>query len=223
MAPPIGVRICTVVFFQSGGMVYIWTVDTWRESVLQVTGSLLHVVLACRLAELSDCWSCDCIQVPRFHTDLLLHLGRVVGGICRTVAQDCFVDVMATGNSQPEADRKGIERNRVHMKIPWNALEAFVTLDSAGVFVLDTAYVPDVLGLRTRYHDAAPVKVLKSRVRESVRFLIPDAKGTDRGFHNVMLVDMVDVDSHVVPVVDLCLLRCQWPLAVVSRNRRTLS
>ena len=46
-------------------MVYIWPVYTWRESVgvLQVTGSLLHVVLACRLAELSDCSSPDYLQV----------------------------------------------------------------------------------------------------------------------------------------------------------------
>ena len=91
-----GACLCTVVFFQSGGKVYIWTVYTCWESVgvLQVTGSLLHVV-------------------PRFCADLLLHLGRVVGGICRTVPQDCFVDVMATGNGQPEADRKGIDF-RVH-------------------------------------------------------------------------------------------------------------
>ena len=66
MAPPITARLCTVVFFQSGGMVYIWTVCTWREAVgvLQVTGSLLDVVLACRLAELSDCSCCYCLQVP---------------------------------------------------------------------------------------------------------------------------------------------------------------
>ena len=65
------------------------------------------------------------------YADLLLHLGRVVGGICRTVQQDCFVDVMPTGNSQPEADRKGIDF-RVHMQIPWNAPEPFVTLGSPG-------------------------------------------------------------------------------------------
>ena len=97
-------------------MMYIWTVCTWRESVgvLQVTGSLLHVVLACHLAELRDYSSCDCIQVPGFYTDLLLRLRRVVGGVCRTVPQDCFVDAMATGNSQPGADRKGIDF-RVHV------------------------------------------------------------------------------------------------------------
>ena len=57
-----------------------------------------------------------------------------------------------------------------------------MTLDSPGVFVLDTAYVPDVLGLRTRYPDAAPVKVLNGRAHESVWVLIPDAKQADCGF-----------------------------------------
>ena len=77
---------------------------TLQESVgvLQVTGSLLHVVLVCRLAELRDCSSCRCLQVPRFCADSLLYLGSIIGDICRTVSQDCFVDVMATGNSQPE-------------------------------------------------------------------------------------------------------------------------
>ena len=70
--------------------------------------------------------------------------------------------MMATGTSQPEADIKGINF-RVHVQIPHNSPEAFVTLFSPGVFVLDTAYVPDVLGLRTRYPDATPVKVLKGR------------------------------------------------------------
>ena len=97
-------------------MVYTWTVYTWRESVgiLQVTGSLLHVVLAGRLAELSDCSSCDYLQVLQFCADSLLHFVCLVGGVCQTVLQDCFVEAMATGNSQPEADRKGLDF-RVHV------------------------------------------------------------------------------------------------------------
>ena len=71
------------------------------------------------------------------------------------------------------------------------------------------------LGLRTRYPDAAPVKVLRGRAQESVRVLIPDMKRSDRGFHYVTLVDMVYADVPVVHVTDLCLLRCQWPLSVV--------
>ena len=132
-----------------------------------VTGSLLHVVLACRLAVLSDCSSCDCLHVSRFCADSLLQFVCVVGGVHRTVLQDYFVDAMATGNSQPEVDRKGIDF-RVHVQIPWNAPESFVTLDSPGcLFVSDTACVPDVLGL-TRCPDAEPVKVLQGRAQKSV-------------------------------------------------------
>ena len=58
-----------------------------------------------------------------------------------------------------EADRKGIDF-QVNVQVSWNAPAAFVTLDSPGVFVFDTAYVPDVLALRTQYPDAAPMKVL---------------------------------------------------------------
>ena len=74
-----------------------------------MTGSLIRVVLACRLAGLSDCSSCDCLHVLRFCADSLLQFVCVVGSVHRTVLQDYFVDVMATGNSQPEADRKGID------------------------------------------------------------------------------------------------------------------
>ena len=67
VAHPIRERFCTVVFFWSGEILYIWAVYTWRESfgVLQMTGSLLHVVLACRLTDLCDCLTHLCLRVPR--------------------------------------------------------------------------------------------------------------------------------------------------------------
>ena len=122
MAPPIGARFCTVMFFWSGGMMYIWPVNTWRESVgvLQVTGSLLHEVLACRLDKLIDCLSPDHLQVPRVYADSLLHLWRVLDSNSRTVSQDRSLDMMATGPSPPGADRKGIDF-QVDVHIPWNA------------------------------------------------------------------------------------------------------
>ena len=55
---------------------------------------------------------------------------------------------MATGNSQPGANRKGIDF-KVRIQIPWNAPKTNVTLDSFGVFELDTFFLPDVLGLCT--------------------------------------------------------------------------
>ena len=92
----------------------------------------------------------------------------VVGDIHRPLLQDCFVDVMATGNSQPGLTARESTSVRVHVHIPWNTPESFVTLDSTGVFVLDTACVSNVLGLRTRYTYGEPVKVLLGRARESI-------------------------------------------------------
>ena len=92
---------------------------------------------------------------------------------------------------------------RVNVQIPWNAPEAVVILDSPGLFVLDTTYVPDVSGLRTQYPDAEPVKVIQVRAQECVCVLIPDAKVTDRGFHDVTLADMAR-------------MRRQWHTSVVS-------
>ena len=157
----------------------------------------------------------------RVYADLLIRLQCVLDSNCRTVSQDRFVDAMATGTSQPGADRKGIDF-QVDVHIPWNATEAFVTLNSPGVFVLDTARIPDVLGLRTQYPDAAPVKVMKGRAPESVRVLIPDEKGSDRGYHDVTLIDMVDADAPVVPVADFLFYgvsgRCRWCLACLGNR-----
>ena len=43
---------------------------------------------------------------------------------------------------------------------------------------------------------------------------------TDRRFHDVTLIDMANADGPVVPMGDLCLLRHQWPLSVVSGMTR---
>ena len=175
---------------------YIWPVFTLRESE-----SLLHKVLACRLAKLSGCLSPNYLQVPRFSAESLLRMRRVLVTDCQTVSQDRCLDTMVTGSSLPGADRTGIDF-QVNVQIPWNAPEAYVMLGSPGLFMLDTERIPDVLGLRTRCPEATPVKVMKGRAPESVRVLIPDDKEPDRGFHDVTIVDMLDAYAPVVPVAD---------------------
>ena len=64
------------------------------------------------------------------------------------------------------------------------------------------------------------MKVLLGRAKESVRVLIPDVKVADCGFHDVTLLDMINEDGPAVPVGDLCLLRCQWSVSVVSGMSR---
>ena len=46
--------------------------------------------------------------------------------------------------------------------------------------------------------------------------LIPDTIVADRGFHDVILLDMVEAVGSAVLMGDLTLLRLQWPLSVVS-------
>ena len=125
-----------------------------------MTGSLLHEVLACRLGELSGCSSPNYLQVPRVPADSLLRFWRVLDSDCHIVSQDRCLDTMATGNSLPGADRTGIDF-QVNVQIPWNAPEAYVTLGSPELFMLDTARIPDVLGLRTRYPEDLNILLLQ--------------------------------------------------------------
>ena len=137
----------------------------------------------------------------RCRNSALKQIVCVVGDINRTVSLDYIVDAMASENSQPWADRKGIDF-RVHVQILWNAPESVVTLDSPGVIVLDTTCDPDVLGVRTRYADAETVRVMHGRARESVRVLIPDTNVADRGFDDVTLLDMAEAIGPAVHVGD---------------------
>ena len=50
--------------------------------------------------------------------------------------------------------------------------------------------VPDVIGLTGRRPGAAGVRVLQGRDARSVRALILDPRGLERGFHDVTIVDM---------------------------------
>ena len=71
-----------------------------------MTRSLLHVVVAGRLTDLSNCLTCLCLRGPQSSAAASLCLNCIVYVLCLTVSQYCFVFVMATGNSQPGADRK---------------------------------------------------------------------------------------------------------------------
>ena len=96
--------------------------------------------------------------MPRFCADTLLYLGGIVDALCLTVLQYYFLPVMATGSSWVGTDKEDSDLAiEVDEQTPWNAREACVMLDSSGVFESDTTYIPDVLGLSSRYPDASPV------------------------------------------------------------------
>ena len=92
-----------------------------------------------------------------------------------------------------------------------------MTLDSPEVVVLDTSVVQDVLGLKVRYPDAEPTRVLPGRIQNSVCVLVPDARATPRGFHDVTLVDMTRETGLTVSMVNL---RRQWPTSLLMGMTR---
>ena len=99
---------------------------------------LLAVVLLCVLRESADCLLLGVFGALR----IVLRLGSAIG--------------MATGGVMPADARSGVTFD-VELEVPWNAPEAYIQLDSEGVY--DLATVPDVFGLRDRRPDAAVVKV----------------------------------------------------------------
>ena len=140
MVPLISVHWHTVVFFWSDGKLYMCPVYTWWNSLetTLVTGSLLFVAPVCRLAGKSVCEIA--LRVLHVSADSLL---RVVSSVSLTIVLEHCVAEMATGNGRPVVDRPGIYF-QVQVQVPWTAPEAYVTLDSAGAYDLNTTCVPDV-------------------------------------------------------------------------------
>ena len=118
--------------------------------------------------------STDCVLLAGFE----LFLRRV---------SDCR---MATNGAALAEERTGITFG-VELYVPWDAPEALVDISSKGVVPLRN--VPDVIGLVGRREGAAESRVPQGRDIRSVRVLVPDCRGVDQNFHDVMIVDMGDV------------------------------
>ena len=91
---------------------------------------------------------------------------------------------MVTGSSRLPAGRSGVDFT-VQLDVPWNAPEAFLNMNSAGLHELDIESMPDVLGLRARQPGSVVICVMTGR---------DSRKALDRGYHDVTLVDMNHVD-----------------------------
>ena len=193
MAPPMSMLRHTVVSSRSDGELYVSSVFFWWNSLETslVTGSLLFAAPIC-------CGIVLCLS--RVLADFLLW---AVDGVSRTALGDRLVLSMVTWNGRPEANRSGGD-----LHVPWSSRGAGVTLGSAGLYDLDTRYIPDVLGLRARRPVAAVVKVMSRKDNRCVRVLIPDKNvGHQVRFHDVLLHDMADADAPYVAVSDLSALR----------------
>ena len=101
----------------------------------------------------------------------------------------------------------------VELVIPWDAPEAVVDLHSD--ILIDLDIVPDVIGLSDRRSEAAVSRILQGRDVRSVRVLVPEARGLERNFHDVTIVDMGDSPEVSVSRDDLSMLHRQWPATVL--------
>ena len=158
-ALPMRVHKRTVAFFGKIRILYKCPVFAGRTSLdtTPVTGSLLFAAPGCRLTDFSA--GGIVLRVSRDSAGLLL------AGVCRVlriVLRIYYMTEKVMGSNSPADGRSGVDFN-----VPWNAPEAYVNLDSDGVYELKT--VPDVLGLHAcRRPGAAVVKVLLWRDSRSV-------------------------------------------------------
>ena len=125
--------------------------------------------------------------------------------VCQTMNGAAFV-----------ADRSGVTFD-VELCIPWDAPEAVVDINAAEVVTLGS--FPDKVGLFGRRMDAAVIRILQGRDSRRVRFLVPDARGLDRNFHDVTIVDMNDEREPMVTLADMTRLRELWPADIFNHMK----
>ena len=86
-------------------------------------------------------------------------------------------------------DRSGITFT-ADLCVPWDAPEAVIEMNSPDLISLET--IPDKVGLFGRRKEAAMCRIMSARDCRGVRFVVPDVRLVDRGFHDVTVIDMED-------------------------------
>ena len=80
-------------------------------------------------------------------------------------------------------DRSGITFT-AELCMPWDAPEAVIDINSSDLVSLGS--FPDKVGLFGRRKDAAMSRIMAGRDSRSVRFVVPDGRVVDRGYHDVL-------------------------------------
>ena len=125
--------------------------------------------------------------------------------VCQTMDGAALVD-----------DRSGATF-RAELCIQWDAPEAVIDIDSADLVSLGS--FPDKVGLFGRRRNAAVSRILAGRDSRSVRFLVPDGRVAERGYHDVTVVDMEDDREPMVIMKDMTRLRELWPVEVFDHMK----
>ena len=89
--------------------------------------------------------------------------------------------------------------------MPWDAPEAVIDINSTDLVSLGS--FPDKVGLFGRRKDAAVSRIMAGRDSRSVRFVVPDGRVVDRGYHDVTVVDMEEEREPMVVLNDMTRLR----------------
>ena len=105
-------------------------------------------------------------------------------------------------------DRSGITFT-ADLCVPWDAPEAVIEMNSPDLISLET--IPDKVGLFGRRKEAAMSRIMSARDCRGVRFVVPDVRLVDRGFHDVTVLDMEDDREPTVVLKDMTRLRELWP------------
>ena len=107
--------------------------------------------------------------------------------------------IMPSGTGLPDMMQAGVA-SASEEPIPGMLRGFDLTLQSDSLYDLDTG-IPDVIGLSAVQPDAAVVKLMSIPDNRCIRVVIPDDNvGTD-GFHEVLIHDMADANTHFVPVI----------------------
>ena len=113
-------------------------------------------------------------------------------------------------------DRSGVTFT-AELCMPWDAPEAVIDIDSSDLVRLGS--LPDKVGLFGRRKDAAVSRIIAGRDNRSVRFLVPDGRVVDRGYHDVTVVDMDEEPEPMVVMNDMTRLRELWPVEVFDHMK----
>ena len=92
--------------------------------------------------------------------------------------------------------------------VPWDAPEAVIDIDS-----------PELVRLFGRRTDAAVSRIIAGRDNRSVRFLVPDGRIVDCGYHDVTVVDMGEEREPMVVMKDMMRLGELWPAEVFDHMK----
>ena len=113
-------------------------------------------------------------------------------------------------------DRSGVTFT-AELCVPWDAPEAVIDINSSDLISLGS--FPDKVGLFGRRKEAAVSRIMAGRDSRSVRFVVPDGRVVDRGYHDVTVVDMEEEREPMVVLSDMTRLRELWPVEVFDHMK----